>query len=110
MKIPNVASTFKPISNAAAWAIIGEVFGKLIGPLIPNHIISPISIGHGFGAIAALLSSSGAFKKYKSKQGKDFDSQLLDIEKLFLENRITEEERIKLREECFNGFKKKLGK
>jgi hypothetical protein len=97
------------MSEYMGWCAVGEFAGNMIALLMPKNIISPSNLGHIFAAFFGGLAALGVFRKFKSQEGVSLKRQLLDIDRLFFDNTITEEERANLRNECIKGFKKKLG-
>ncbi len=107
MNLPDI----KPIKGGGdvmAWSAIGEVVGNLVGLAVPNTIIPDASLGHAFGVVFGALTGLGYFNKYKTSSGSDLDKKLSDIEKLFITDRITEQERNLLREKCLKDYQKKM--
>jgi hypothetical protein len=108
MNLPNFSNNLKPASEYMGWCAIGEVIGNLIGLLIPHTRISGANLGHISAGLFGGLYALGVLKKYKSREATDLNRSLLDIDKLFYENKITEQEREELMEICLNNYRKKL--
>jgi len=97
-------NNYKGAGNVMAYSAIGEVVGNVIGLIIPDSYVSDSNIGHALGILLGAMYSLGWIPGYKTKTVSDLKKKLLDIDRLFLQDKITEEERTELRKKCLEDY------
>lgn len=93
-------SSLEGIGVTGAWTALGTVMGQIIALGVPDSVITDPEVSGLFGVGAGALAALGVLTKLRRRPLSSVEDCLNHADKLFLKDKITENEYTRLRREC----------
>src|SRR5690554_5992528 len=101
------SDTVAALSDAAAWAAVGEAIGLLIGLLLPDAWISDWMVGHVSASCVVAAYRLGMLSRFlgmRTPRGRRLRDALVDVDKMFARGLIDEDEHRRLRASALEKY------